>query len=213
MVVVGIYNIATNGSNLMETQKNIGEYVEQGTFLQVTMFGFTNPVLCAIGYVTMGFALVMSYNVGVGPRLNSKKECVAAGIVAAILFVAGVYCCLLTVLLNLDYVAEFCPMIPMLSAIENSMPYLALPYTICVCTGIFTTIVGYLWIMGRRFGGADGSTRQRIVVVAMAVFGIVVGSMIPLNQLVNTIFPICSYVGIILMVMMVIILVKDKDLK
>ena len=34
----------------------------------------------------------------------------------------------------------------MLAAIENSLPALALPFSIIILIGVFTTITGYLWV-------------------------------------------------------------------
>lgn len=212
MAIVGVYNIFGGDVGLMESQKHIGEYVEQGLFLQINAFGTHNPILTTFSFVGMGLALVMTFNVSLGSSCRNVKECVAGGICSAVMFVLGIYACTLTMLLNLDYIAENGAMVPMLAAIENSMPFISLPYTIIVCTGIFTTIVGYLWVIGRRFGGEDGSPRQRLVVVVLTVVGIVVGSMIPLDKLVNMIFPITGYVGIILFVCMVINFVKVRKI-
>ena len=80
---------------------------------------------------------------------------------------------------------------------------MTLPYTVIICIGIFTTIVGYLWTVGRRFG-EDGTLRQRAVVILMTVIGITVGSLIPLDSLVNAILPIASYVGMFLFLCMIV---------
>ena len=204
MVIAGVYTTATADTGLMEAQQHIGTYVEEGIFLQINAFGTHNPILTTINFVGMGLALAMTFNVSIGPNCRNTKECMASAICSGIMFALGIYMCLFTMLYNLDYIAEQEAMVPMLAAIQNTIPVMTLPYTIVVCLGIFTTIAGYLWVIGRRFGGEDGTLRQRIVVVALTVIGITVGSMIPLDQLVNVILAITGYVGIALFVCMLV---------
>ncbi|WP_297717644.1 hypothetical protein [Intestinimonas sp.] len=204
MAVAGAYTIATADTGILEAQKNLETYVSEGIFLRISVFGIDNPILTTLSFVGMGLALAVTFNVSLGETCKSKEECLAGGICSGIFFTLGVIMVLFTMLLNLDYIAQKGAMIPMLAAIENSMPILTLPYTVIVCVGIFTTIVGYLWVGGRRFGGKDGTWRQRIVVILMTVVGITVGSLIPLDRLVNTIYPLVSYVGLAIFVCMIV---------
>lgn len=209
MAFAGIYTITTADTGLMEAQQHVAEYVESGILLRVDVFGIENPFLTAFAFVGMGLALVMTFNVALGTSCKSKGDYWASAVISAVFFVTGVYTVLFTMLLNLDYIAETGAKVPMLAAIENAIPWLSLPYTIIVCTGIFTTIVGFLWTVGRRFA-EDGTTRQRIIVVVLDVVGITVGSLIPLDRLVNLIFPIVGYAGMILFVCMVVKGVRGK---
>lgn len=211
MAAVGIYTFFTADQSIMESQKNILKYVEEGLFLQINAFGTNNPFLTTLSFVGMGLSLVMTFNVSLGSGFHNRKEYAAGSVCCAILFVLGIYMCLFTMLLNLDYIADKAAMVPMLAAIENAMPFITLPYTIVVCIGIFTTIVGYLWVIGRRFGGQDGSLRQRLVVILLTVIGITVGSLIPLDKLVNIIFPIAGYVGIVLFICMLAAYARMKQ--
>ena len=61
--------------------------------------------------------------------------------------------------------------VPMLAAIQNMLPILALPFSI-ILLGVFTTITGCLWAIGRRFA-EDRAKKQAIIVVSVAVPGAV----------------------------------------
>lgn len=210
MAIAGICTIFTADTGIMEAQTHIQEYVDQGIFLRISIFDSSNPFLVTLSFVGMGLALAVSFNVSLGGTCKNEKECVAGGICSGLFFTIGVVMVLYTMLLNLDYIAEKGAMIPMLTAIENSAPILTLPYTIIVCVGIFTTIVGYLWVIGRRFGGKDGTLRSRIVVIILTVVGITVGSIIPLDQLVNAIYPLVSYVGLAIFVCMIVADIQSR---
>ena len=199
IIFSGIYCLATSKTGIMVSQQNIGTYVDEGIILQAQFFGLRHPLLAGIGYIATTVASGFTFNVALGQRCRSKKDTVGGAICAAIFFTLGTYFVLFMMLLNLDYIAENSAMVPILAAIENSIPILTLPYVIAVVLGIFTTITGYLWVVGRRFA-KDGTTKQRIIVVIMVIFGMTVGTMIPLDELVNAIFPFLTLAGFIILI-------------
>ncbi|MCI8689736.1 MAG: hypothetical protein HFF87_05415 [Oscillibacter sp.] len=209
MALVGIYSFITADVSIMEGQQRILEYVEQGIFLQAQAFGGHNPILTTISFAGLGLGLILTFNVSLGKSCTNMKTCVASSICAAAFYVIGICTVLFTMLLNLDYIAEIGAKVPMLAAVAKVIPFLELPYTIIVLIGVFTTIAGYLWTVGRRCG-EDKSLRQRVVVIVLAAIGTTVGSMIPLDRLVNILFPIMGYIGIVIFVLVVITEVKMK---
>ena len=99
--------------------------------------------------------------------------------------------------------------IPMLAAIQNMLPALALPFSVVILLGVFTTITGYLWAVGRRFA-EDRTKKQAVVVVITAVLGVSVASVIPLDKLVNFIYPLIGAAGLVIFVGIVIKLVTES---
>ena len=91
----------------------------------------------------------------------------------------------------------------MLAAIQNMLPALALPFSVVILLGVFTTITGYLWAVGRRFA-EDRTKKQAVVVVITAVLGVSVASVIPLDKLVNFIYPLIGAAGLVLFVAILI---------
>ena len=203
MAFVGIYTFITADVSIMEGQKNIQQYVDEGIFLQAQAFGGHNPILTTISFAGLGFGLILTFNVSMGKSCRNMKTCVASAICSAAFYVIGIFTVLFTMLLNLDYIASIKASVPMLAAVANVIPILELPYTIIVLIGVFTTIAGYLWTVGRRCG-EDKSLRQRVVVIVVAAIGTTVGSLIPLDQLVNILFPIMGYIGIVIFILLVV---------
>ena len=103
----------------------------------------------------------------------------------------------------MDYIAQTGAQIPMLAAIQNMLPALALPFSVVILLGVFTTITGYLWAVGRRFA-EDRTKKQAVVVVITAVLGVSVASVIPLDKLVNFIYPLIGAAGLVIFVGIVI---------
>ena len=100
--------------------------------------------------------------------------------------------------------------VPMLAAIQNMLPILALPFSI-ILLGVFTTITGCLWAIGRRFA-EDRAKKQAIIVVSVAVPGVSVASSISLSKLVNFIYPLTGATGIVIFVGIIIKMFTDGSI-
>lgn len=210
MAFTGIYCFCTSDTGIMESQQHVLEYVDEGIILQGQFLGITNPFVANIylmgAYVTLGVV----FNITLGQKCDSKKEVVWGGISSALFFVIGLVTVLFTMLLNLDYIAETGAQVPMLAAIENTLPLLSLPFSIVILIGVFTTITGYLWAVGRRFA-EDKTTKQRLIVIVVALVGAILGSIIPLNALINTIYPLIGIAGVIILIGIIVKMITVKD--
>lgn len=203
MVIVAIYGFATSDVGILEGGKNIQQYVDEGIFLQATCFGVHNPILAAIGFGGLGLSLIITFTTSIGAQCKNMKTCVASAVMSALFYVTGICMVCWTMLEHLDYIAALKAKVPMLAAVEEILPWMALPYCVITLIGVFTTIAGYLWTCGRRVG-PDGTWRMRIAVIVVDVVGITVGSMIPLDALINFLFALAGYAGMILFVTCVI---------
>lgn len=143
------------------------------------------------------------FMIALSRRIKSKKEVVGCAATASVLFTLGVMLVSFTVLMEIDYVIESGAQVPMLAIVSEKLPWLSLPFTIVIVAGIFTTIVGYLWIIGRRFA-PDKSTKQRIIIVVTALVGIFAGSVIPFGTIINVLYPFAGCVGVVLFVIVVV---------
>lgn len=212
LAITGIYCFITTPVGIMEAQQHVLEYVEEGTVLQGQFLGITNPFVANLYLVGAYITLGLVFNVTLGNTCKNQKEVLGGAVCSALFFIIGLAMVLFTVLLNLDYIVEIKAQVPMLAAIENTLPVLAMPFSVVILIGVFTTITGYLWAFGRRFA-EDGTKKQRIVVMVVAVIGVSMASVIPLSRLVNTIYPLIGIAGVILFVGIVLKMFTDKGRK
>lgn len=210
IIFIGIVTMAKMGFNVADAQKHVLEYVDQGKVLQAGLFGIYNPVLSGFFYggnlVCMSFPFIVS----LGKSMKNKKEAVASGIVSGLMLTAGIYFVLYIVLMNLDYIVATDAQILTIACVDQVMPIMRLPFTIVIVLGIFTTITGYLWIIGRRFA-PDGTAKQRIIVIATTLVGILLGSVLPFGTLINILYPFVGVVGIILFVIILVSSSKRRN--
>lgn len=199
MAFVGIYNILTAPVGIMEGQQHVLEYVAQGRIIQGSFLGIHQPFLAQLFLIGAYITLGLVFNVALGSRCQNQWDVTLSALLSAFFFTLGVVLVLTTMLLNLDYIAAIKAQVPMLAAIENSLPSLALPFSIIILIGVFTTITGYLWAFGRRFAD-DKTKKQRWIVIVTTLIGVTVASRIPLAQLVNAIYPVVGIAGVVLLV-------------
>lgn len=203
VVAVGIYTMVTSDVSLLEAEKNVPQYAAEGKILQASLFGIKSPVVAGLFYGGMTLLDGFPFMIALSRRIKSKKEVVGCAATASVLFTLGVMLVSFTVLMEIDYVIESGAQVPMLAIVSEKLPWLSLPFTIVIVAGIFTTIVGYLWIIGRRFA-PDKSTKQRIIIVVTALVGIFAGSVIPFGTIINVLYPFAGCVGVVLFVIVVV---------
>ena len=178
--------------------------------MQGAFMGIHEPFIAQLFLVGAYITLGVVFNVALGSRCHSQKEIVGSAFLSAAFFTLGVILVLATMLLNLDYIASIKAQVPMLAAIENSLPALALPFSIIILVGVFTTITGYLWAFGRRFA-EDKTKKQRIIVIVVAIIGVTIASYIPLGQLVHAIYPVVGIAGVLLLIGIIYRMFTDKE--
>lgn len=208
MLFTGVYCLCTADTSIMEAQKNVQQYVDEGIVLQAKFLNIDSPIISVISQVGAYITLGLAFNVSLGYRCKNKKDVLGGAIVSAAFFCIGLCMVLFTIIMNLDYIAEIKAQVPMLAAIQNMLPMLALPFSIIILLGVFTTITGYLWAVGRRFA-EDHTKKQAIIVIAVAVLGVSVASFIPLSKLVNFIYPLIGAAGIVIFVGILIKMFTD----
>ena len=208
LIGVGIYCFCTADSGVMQAQQNVQQYVDAGVIMRANFLGIENPILAVTSLIGAYITLGLSFNVSLGGRCGSRREVSASAVISAVLFCLGLCMVLFTIIFNMDYIAQTGAQIPMLAAIQNMLPALALPFSVVILLGVFTTITGYLWAVGRRFA-EDRTKKQAVVVVITAVLGVSVASVIPLDKLVNFIYPLIGAAGLVIFVGIVIKLVTE----
>lgn len=108
---------------------------------------------------------------------------------------------------NIEQVAG--SMIPSLILAANIHPAIAVLFSLTVVAGIYTTAVPLLWTASSRIVD-EKSSKFKIVTIVLAVIGIFIGLKVPFDRLVNIIYVINGYVGILLLVLMVIKSIRNK---
>ncbi|MBR6701228.1 MAG: hypothetical protein IKL72_05815 [Firmicutes bacterium] len=196
VIIIGIYAAATSGTNFAEATANLPQYVEEGAVLQAGVFGIKHWFLSALTYGGVCLIVSVPFLVSLGKGTKNQGEALAGGIFSGIFFHAGVLLVVVAVLFNLDSIVQNGAQVPLLAAMQNMMPKIAWTFAIVLVLGIFTTVIGYLWLVSGRFA-EDKSKKQRIIVACLVVAGVFGGSIIPFNLIINVLYPFAGFCGVV----------------
>lgn len=151
-----------------------------------------------VGFCMLWLAAFMS---SIGAEAKSRKDAVWGAIFGAMGFSLAVVLIALGLMANVEQVAG--SLIPSLILAGNIHPSLAVIFSLLVAVGIYTTAVPLLWTVCARVTD-EKSTGFKILTVVLAFTGTIIGLLIPFDRLVNIIYVINGYVGILLLGLMIV---------
>lgn len=167
----------------------------------------TNWFFAALSYVGFCMLWLAGFLASIGGSAGSRDEAKKGAALGAVGFSVAVVVVALGLLACIQDVAG--SQIPSLHLASNIHPTLASIFSIIIVAGIYTTAVPLLWSVSARFT-EDKSSKFRVLTVILASVGFVVGIWLPFDQLVNIVYVINGYVGLILLVFMFAKTMKNK---
>ncbi|TLM83738.1 hypothetical protein [Pseudarthrobacter sp. NamE5] len=190
-VTLGVLGIIHNPGGIAEGNVLLPE-------LQLTQSS-TNWFLSGLSYVGFCMLLLAAFLAALGKTARSRREAVSGGAVGAIVFSGACIIIALGLLANITRVGS--TEIPMLVLANDLSPVLASGISLMILAGIYTTAVPLLWTVSSRFI-ADNTPRFKHLTLALAAAGTVIGLVLPFSQMVNIVYAINGYVGILLLALM-----------
>ena len=161
----------------------------------------TNWFMSGLSYVGFCMLWLAAFLTALGKTARSRKEAASGGLVGSMVFSVA---CIIVGLGLLAHIARVNGTeIPMLVLANDVSPLLAAGISVMILAGIYTTAVPLLWTVSSRFY-ADDKPGFKYLTLALAAVGTVVGLVIPFSQMVNVVYVINGYVGILLLVLMLI---------
>lgn len=161
----------------------------------------SNWVYAAASYVGFCMLWLATFMSAIGSEAKSIKEANLGAMVGAAGFSAAVLIMALGFMAHIDQVAG--SMVPSLILAGNIHPVVAIVFSLTVIAGIYTTATPLLWTVVARITD-EGSSKWIILVIVLAIIGTFIGLKVPFNRLVNIIYVINGYVGILLLFLMII---------
>lgn len=161
----------------------------------------SNWFFAAASYVGFCILWLAAFLSSLGKEANSEKEARLGVTLGAVGFSTAVIVVALGLMANLEDIAD--AMIPMLVLAKKIHPSVAFVVSLMIILGIYTTAVPLLWTACSKIA-AEKTKKFRIATVILGVIGIIVGLLLPFDRLVNIVYVLNGYVGILMFVMMVI---------
>jgi len=168
----------------------------------------TNWFFAACSYVGFCMLWLAGFLASIGGTAGSKEEAKKGAVLGAVGFSLAVVIVALGLLACIQDVAG--SQIPSLYLASNIHPLLASVFSVIIVAGIYTTAVPLLWSVSARFT-EDKSPKFRMLTIVLAAIGFVVGIWLPFDKLVNIVYVINGYVGLILLFFMLMKTAKGKS--
>lgn len=192
VVIVGIGAIVINHGGIAEGAQFVAVHKE------IKKVG-SNWFYAALSYVGFCMLWLATFLSAMGTEANSKKEASLGTTLGALGFVLGALILMLGLLTSIPdlYKSD----IPSLIIAAKIWPPLAAVFSVIILAGIYTTAVPLLWSVSARFT-RDNTWQSKLVLVVLAIVGSFIAIGLPFQDLVNKIYGINGYVGIILIFFM-----------
>lgn len=194
-VGIGLTAVLRNPAGVLE-----GAAMVDAAEVTMTKVG-TNWFTSGMSYVGFSMLWLAAFLAAMGTEANSKKEAVLGTTLGATGFVIGIIIMMLGLLANLKAVAM--TDIPSLILAERIYPPIATVFSLIIMAGIFTTSVPLLWSVSARFS-EEKSKKFYLLTAGLAVSGCFIALVLPFQRIVNIIYGVNGYVGILLILFMIV---------
>lgn len=191
-ICLGIAGILMNPSGLAKAPQILANV----TMLKASTTWYY-AALSYVGFCILWLATFMSQ---MGKEAQSRKEAQWGAAGGAIGFSLAVILVALGLMANLSDVAG--AQVPNLIIAGKIHPMIAVIFSLTIAAGIYTTACPLLWTAVSRFA-TENTQRYRILTIVLMVIGAGIGITVSFAQLVNFIYVINGYVGILLIILMI----------
>lgn len=154
----------------------------------------TNPILAAGSYVGFNLIWLAGFLSSIGKELNSKKEGRLSIFTGSFGFSLASLLVSLAIYISISKV--YSSQIPMLILANDISPTLAHIFSVVIFFGIYTSAVPLLWNVVARFS-EDGTKKYRMLTICFGVIGAIIGLTIHFNKLVNVVYVVNGYIGLV----------------
>lgn len=163
--------------------------------------------ISGIIFPAFGCVLSMPFFCTLGKLAHSTKEARLGGFLGALMFAGACMAVAYGLLAHLPETWD--KKVPTLFLAHKMWPAMGVSFSIILLGAIYSTAAPMFWIGCNRFATDERSNRFKMVVIIGAALGLLL-SQIDFPKLVNWVFPISGYLGILLFICVFLRGLKDK---
>ncbi len=212
ITIFAIYTVASSKSDASNVALIPG-LVEQGKIWQANVFALypfslipelkemNSPVLEGILYSTQCIMVGFPFYITLGKRSKTEKDALISGVIAALLYYICIAFVIIILAMNMDALINPATgemyVFPAVAAVHRLWPAGSWTYSILIFTGIFSTTIGYLWVLSERvFPNQEKTKKNKIFIVGMTVLGVLLAKRVSFSMIINSMFPLAGVAGI-----------------
>lgn len=196
-IVIGLISIFMNMDKLGSSLDLMGQLVESGKVKVASK----NFFLAAGSYVGFNMIWLVAFLAEVGNKTKSLKDAEAGVFVGSTGFSVAIFIMSIAIILSIPDLYD--SQIPVLVLAGKINPILATVFSIFIMLGIFTTSVPLLWTVTGRFFD-EGTKKYKTFTLIAGIVGAVIGLTLKFDSLVNIVYVVNGYIGMVLLAWMII---------
>lgn len=196
-ILVGLISVSKNFSNLNSALESIDTLNKNSEITQASRFGFFTSALSYVGFCMLWLA---AFCASIGRDADVVEEAKKGQVFGSLGFSLATFIMSFAIILSINEVYQ--SQIPSLILASDINPVLANVFSIFIILGIYTTAVPLLWTVIVRFF-KEGSKEFKIASILIGAVGMVIGLFLKFDMLVNYVYAINGYLGILLLIIMI----------
>lgn len=196
-IVIGLISIFMNMGNLQSSLDLMEKLVNSGEIKVASK----NFFLAAGSYVGFNMIWLVAFLAEVGNKAKSLKDAEAGVFVGSTGFSVSIFIMSIAIILSIPDLYD--SQIPVLVLAGKIHPVLATVFSIFIMLGIFTTSVPLLWTVTGRFFD-EGTKKYKLFTLIAGIVGAIIGLTLKFDSLVNIVYVVNGYIGMVLLAWMII---------
>ncbi|MBS5965805.1 hypothetical protein CJ208_09150 [Finegoldia magna] len=196
-IVIGLISIFMNMGNLQSSLDLIEKLVNSGEIKVASK----NFFLSAGSYVGFNMIWLVAFLAEVGNTAKSLKDAEAGVFIGSTGFSVAIFIMSIAIILSIPDLYD--SQIPVLVLAGKIHPVLATIFSIFIMLGIFTTSVPLLWTVTGRFFD-EGTKKYKLFTLIAGIVGAIIGLTLKFDSLVNIVYVVNGYIGMVLLAWMII---------
>lgn len=154
----------------------------------------SNWLWSGILYSFLGLMFGVSFFIINGQSAGSVKEARISGIIGTGFYTLAIILIVVSEIVYLNIIKG--QQVPTLAIANHIAPILGLTFAIIIVLCIYSSVSSILLVVTRKFA-VDKTKKFNIIAVILTVVGMFAGGVLPFDQLVNILYPISGYSGIV----------------
>lgn len=195
-IVLGLLSLFTNNSDLGLSSGMIHEAVASGAIQAAS----GNWLVSALNYVGLIIMLNAGFIAQIGIQANNQTETKVAALFSSGFYALGIFILYMAFMGAFSLIAG--AQVPTLTIANQLHPWLGYAFIVIILLAIYSTVVSMLWNVAASVT-TDGTTYNKVATAALGFIATAIGLFLPFDQLVNIVYVVAGYFGIIFLFMMI----------
>lgn len=200
---LAFHTLFTSAALIPQNTLVINELVGKGALMQASGNWFT----AAFSYVGFSILLMAVFMAETGKSAGSLREARRGALIGAVALCLAILILTAALMSKAHLIGESA--IPSLVIANQINPLFGNFYSLMMFVGIYSTAVPLLWNPCARFA-KEGTVRFKSLVIALGLSGGVIALFVEFPKLINVIYVLNGYVGVLLLGIMVVHFLRYK---